>query len=188
AFVIADHMGGPYAEVALAALIPAILYYFCVFMQVDFMAARGGIKRITSKVLSSFNKIFRSGWIIIPPFSYLMFARFFQGMPPANAGIYASFVAVLSLAFQKECRNKIIKLLVDSFVDTGKTALAIGIILAAAGVIVGVVGVTGLGYNLGLTLTYVGEYGLVPLLIASAAISIILGMGMHSVAAYTIVA
>lgn len=188
AFVIADYLGVPYAEVALAALIPAILYYFCLFVQVDFMAARKGLNRLPPDKIPSLKKILHNGWIIVPPFIYLIYTLFFLGFPPANAGIYASFVAIVFLMFQKECRKNFTKLLVDAFVGTGKTALEIGIILAAAGVIVGVVGVTGLGYNLGLTLTYIGEHGLVPLLISSAVISIILGMGMHSVAAYTIVA
>lgn len=81
-----------------------------------------------------------------------------------------------------------IKLFPVIFIDTGKVMLEIGIVLSAAGLIVGITGITGLGFNLGLILTSLAEYGLFFLLVASAIVSIILGMGMPSVAAYALVA
>ncbi|WP_102346053.1 TRAP transporter permease [Bacillus sp. Marseille-P3661] len=189
AFVIADYMGVPYSEVALAALIPALLFYICLFAQVDFIAARDGFKRLSKDNLPAIKDSLIKGWLIVPPFSFLIYSLFFLGYPPTLAGIYATGIGLLFLTvFQRHLWKQFFKLITDAFVGTGRLLLEISIVLAAAGIIIGVTGVTGLGFNLALSLSYVGEYGLLPLLITSAIVAVILGMGMPSVAAYTLVA
>lgn len=188
AFIIAETLGVPYADVALAALIPALFFYLCLFFQVDFIAGKKGIKRMEKKDIPLMMDILKKGWMIIPTLASLIYLLFFLGYSPQISGLYASVVAVVFLSFQKEIRRKMMKLFPIIFVDTGKVMLEIGIVLSAAGLIVGITGITGLGFNLGLILTSFAEYGLFFLLVASAIVSIILGMGMPSVAAYALVA
>jgi len=188
AFIIAETLGIPYGEVALAALVPALLYYFCLFFQVDFMAGRKGIARLSKEEIPVFGQVIKKGWMIIPTIGSLIYFLFFKGYSPEMSGLYASVIAIVFLSFQKPIRQKLSRLFAATFRDTGKTMLDIGIVLSAAGLIVGITGITGLGFNLGLILTEFANYGLFILLLLSAIVAIILGMGMPSVAAYALVA
>lgn len=188
AFLIAETLGIPYAEVALGALIPSILYYACIFFQVDFIAGRKGMGRLKKEDLPELKNIVKKGWMIIPALGALIYFLFFVGFSPQLSGVYASAVAVISLSFEKSIRQNISKLFVRVFIGTGKVMLEIAIVLAAAGLVVGITGITGLGFNLGMMLSGLAEYGLLPLLIVSAIVSVILGMGMPAIAAYALVA
>lgn len=188
AFVIAENLGIPYAEVALAALIPALLYYFCLFIQVDFIAGKQGIKKLSKDELPSFKQVMSVAWLIVPPFFVLIYALFFMGLTPSTSGLYATVTAIVFLILPKAMRAGLLKRLISIFTDTGKVLLDIGIILAGAGLVVGIMGVTGLGFNIALSLSVVAEYGLFPLLVVSAIASIVLGMGMPTIAAYSLVA
>ncbi|PLS17043.1 C4-dicarboxylate ABC transporter permease [Bacillus sp. M6-12] len=187
AFIIAETLGVPYTDVALAALVPALMFYICLFFQVDFIAGRRQLKRLSKENIPVFTQVMKKGWMIVPTLGSLIYFLFFLGTSPAIAGLYASGIAIIFLSFEKTTRQKIVSLIPQMFVDTGKTMLEIGIVLAAAGLVVGITGVTGLGFNLGLILSSFAEYGLFVLLVLSAIVSIILGMGMPSVAAYALV-
>ncbi|WP_102348874.1 TRAP transporter large permease subunit [Bacillus sp. Marseille-P3661] len=126
--------------------------------------------------------------MVIPPFAALIYFLFIKGSTPQASGLYASLVAIIFLCFQKEILKKFFKLIPALFVDTGKMMLEIGLVLGAAGIVVGVTGITGLGFNIGFILSTLAESGLLILLIMSAIFSVILGMGMPSVAAYALVA
>lgn len=187
-FIIAETLGIPYSHVAIAALIPAIMFYIALFLQVDFMAGRIGLPRLSKEEIPSFKKAIKAGWVVAPPFLILIYLLFFKGYTPPLAGLYSTLAGFVFLGFQKDFRNKIMRLLIATFINTGKVLLEIGIILSAAGLVLGITGVTGLGFNISLILSEVGAFGLFPLLIICAIASIILGMGMPSVAAYTLVA
>lgn len=188
AFIIAETLGLPYSEIALAAIIPALLFYICLFLQVDLIAGRDGISRLSKENIPVFKKIIRTAWMIIVPLAALIYFLFIQGYSPSVSGVYASGIAIIILSFQKSILKKWLKLFYNIFLDTGRTMIEIGLVLGAAGLVVGITGITGLGFNIGYILTSVAEYGLLVLLIMSAAVSIVLGMGMPSVAAYTLVA
>lgn len=188
AFIIAETLGISYTQVALAAIVPAIMFYICLFLQVDFIAGRDGIKSLSKENVPVFKNVIKSGWMIIPPFVALIYFLFIKGNSPSAAGLYASVVALIFLSFQPSILKKLFRLLNDLFVDTGKMMLEIGLVLAAAGLVVGITGITGLGFNIGFILASFAEYGLLTLLIMCAIVSIVLGMGMPSVAAYSLVA
>ncbi|WP_099363648.1 TRAP transporter permease [Fredinandcohnia onubensis] len=187
AFVMAEYLGVPYAEIALAALIPALLFYFCLFSQVDLLAIRNGIKGLTKGELPKKENL-KKVVLIIPSFVILIYCMFVKGYTAQISGIYATATALIFLMLQPQVRKNWLKLIHNVFVDTGKTLIDITIVLAAAGIIVGVTGITGLGFNLAMLLVAVGDHGLFVLLAVSALVAFILGMGMPSVAAYTMVA
>jgi TRAP transporter 4TM/12TM fusion protein len=188
AFIIAETLGIPYAEVALAALVPAMLFYICLFIQVDLIAARKGLHGMSKEAIPSLINTLKTGWLIIPSVGSLIYLLFFQGYTPQVAGLYASVIALVFLSFQTGMWKNIFRLLQNAFVDTGRLMLEISIVLAAAGFVIGVTGITGLGFNLAKILAQFGQFGLFPLLLVCAIASIILGMGMPSVAAYSLVA
>ncbi|MGY4691479.1 TRAP transporter permease [Salibacterium sp. K-3] len=187
AFLIADNLGVPYQEVAMAAVVPAFLYYLCIFVQVDFRAAKKGLGTI-SVDLPSKKDVFFKGTLILPIFGILVHFLFIEGRSPEIAAVYSAFAAFLLLLIQKEARQNIPQRLMKALQNTGQMILEIGVILAAAGLIVGIIRTTGLGFNLVQALVQVGQYGLFILLLSSAAVCIVLGMGMPGIAAYSIVA
>lgn len=188
AFLIAENLGVPYVQVMLAAIIPAVLYYLCLLVQVDLKAAKKGLKGIPKKDIPNFKTVIKTGWIIIPIFAILLYFLFILKYTPTTSGVYASFVAMIFLLILKESRIDFFKKLINTLFETGKSLMEIGIVLAAAGLVIGIIGVTGLGFNLAMVLTQIGESNLVLLLISSAVVSLILGMGMPAVAAYSLVA
>jgi len=188
AFLIAENLGISYTKVAIAAIIPAILYFLCLFVQVDLKAAKKGLSSLPKESIPKFSTVLKQGWILIPVFGILIVLLFVWKYPPATSGIYTALAGSLIFLLQKQGRTKFFTKIKDILKDTGKTTLEIGVVLSAAGLIVGVVGVTGLGFNLVQSLTQVGDYGLFFLLIASAIIAVVLGMGMPAVAAYSMVA
>lgn len=188
AFIIAETLGIRYAEVALAALIPAIMYYLCLFFQVDFAAGRMELKALDKEEIPSLRRVVKTGWVILPVMFSLIYFLFVKGYNPSTAGVYATGIAVIFLGLQKSVRQTMLRLFPKIFVETGKMLTDIGIVIAAAGLIVGITGITGLGFNMGFVLSSFAEYGLFFLLVMCAIVSVILGMGMPSVAAYSLVA
>ncbi|WP_332632663.1 TRAP transporter permease [Halalkalibacter flavus] len=188
AFMMAENLGVSYQVIILAAIVPALMYYVSLFIQVDLKAGQNNIKKIPREDLPDRATVLKKAWLIIPIFVFLVYVLFVQGRSPATAGVYASGIAVIVLSLQKQIRRDIFRKAIGIFKDTGKTMLEIGVILAAAGLIVGVIAITGLGFNLVQVITNFGQYGLFALLVASAIVCIVLGMGMPAVAAYAIVA
>ncbi|MGJ9385280.1 TRAP transporter permease [Salipaludibacillus sp. CF4.18] len=188
AFIIAETLGVPYVEVVIAAIIPAFLYYLCLFVQVDLKAAKQGLHGMSKDEVPKAKKVLATGWIIIPVFGALLYFLFVAGYTPTTSGVYTALMAIPILLIQKTQRHRIFQRLMEAMVDTGKTLLDIGIILAAAGLVIGIVGITGLGFNLALTLVEIGQSNLILLLVTSGIVSIVLGMGMPAVAAYALVA
>lgn len=187
AFVMAEYLGVPYSEIALAALIPAILYYFSLFVQVHFLAIKDGYRGLSKEELPKRSEL-RTAILIVPAFAILIYFMFIKGYTAQIAALYSAAVAFIFLAFQESIRKELWFNIKQIFIDTSKTLITITVVLAAAGIVVGVTGITGLGFNLALTLSGIAEHGLFWLLFVSAVVSFILGMGMPSVAAYTLVA
>ncbi|MCL7748544.1 TRAP transporter permease [Halalkalibacter alkaliphilus] len=188
AFIMAEFLSLPYTTVALAALVPAVLYYLCLFMQVDLIAARNGMGKMKKSEMIPWKKIFTTFWMVLPAFVFLIYSLFILGYTPPLAGVYSAAIALVFLLFQREVWKDILSRLLEVFVGTGKMLMEIGVILGGAGIVVGIMSITGLGFNLAYLLVQVGQYGVFYLLFAAAVMSIILGMGMPSMAAYTLVA
>lgn len=188
AFMIAETLAIPYGEVVIAALIPALLYYLGIFAQVDLAAARLGLKGLPKSELPSLSSAIRKGWVVILPIAALFYLLGILGHEPSFAGGLVAIFAVPLFLIHRENRSGLISRLWETLSDTSFNLITITVVLGGAGLIVGVTNITGLGFNMALSLSQVGEFGSFPLLVASAIVCIILGMGMPSVAAYALVA
>ncbi len=188
AFIIAETLGVPYSEVALAALIPAILFYLATFVQVHMEAGKMNLKMIPPEQLPKAGEAWRRGWFIIPPIAVLLICMFNLGFPAAISAILAGAVALPCLALKEENRTHFLKQFVDALRECGELIIGIGIVMAMAGIVVGCINASGLAFNLSLALTRLGQGNVLLLLVCAAVASLILGMGMPSVAAYSLVA
>lgn len=189
AFLIAEFLRVPYKEVALASLVPAILYYVALFIQADLEAARGGISRIEESRIPDGRKVMVSGWFFPLPFAVLIGALFWLNRSPEESALYgAVLLAGCGLALGYQGKRMKLRDVVDSMRATGMACLDIVMITAAAGFVIGVLNLSGLGFGLTLILVQWGGGSLALLLIFSAIVCIVLGMGMPTVGVYVLLA
>jgi TRAP transporter 4TM/12TM fusion protein len=189
AFLMAEFLEIPYKEVVVAALIPAILYYFALFILADLEAARTNIKPIDPSEIPKFKEVLKSGWYFPIPFIVLITALFgFNYSPEMSALISVLSIIVTSMLFGYKGKRLSFRDLVDSVRQTGHAVLDIVMIAAAAGIVIGTLNVTGVGFGMSLMLVELGGNNIFLLLVISGLVCILLGMGMPTVAVYLMLA
>ena len=186
AFIIAEFLEIPYSEVALAALIPAILYFLVLFMQVDGVAVRFGIKGIAKDKLPDLRKVLLAGWVFLVPLAVLVYVLIGLGYRAGLAGMYScGLLLVLMIYRNKRLPNK--AEWKGFFIGGGENLVPLIMIAGGAGIIIGLLNSTGLAFQLSLGLTEIAQsYGILAMLILTAFICILLGMGMPTAAVYVV--
>lgn len=189
AFLMADFLQISYAEVAVAALVPSLLYYFALFIQADLEAAKGNILRVPAKDVPKILTVLAKGWLFLLPFAVLVYALFWENREPENAAIFAS-ISVLLIGFTLGygAQRLTLKELWQCVVRTGVSSADIIMISAAAGFIMGILQITGLGFALTNYLVDLGQGSVFLLLLMSGALCIVLGMGMPTLGVYVLLA
>ncbi len=184
AFIMAEITGIPYVEIALAAIIPAVLYFLCVYLMVDFEAAKLGMRGMRSDELPKLPDLLRRVFLFLP-IVILIFALF-SGYSVIRAGTYATLsAAVVSWLTPYRMGPRSIY---RAFENGGHMSIQIIVVCACAGIIVGVISLTGVGARFSnLLLGLAGVSQLLALFFAMC-IAILLGMGMPTTAAYAVAA
>lgn len=192
AFIMAEMIEAPYRDIALAAALPALLYYASLFIQVDLEAAKAGLKGLAAGELPALRPVLTNGWVFCLPLAVLVYCLFVIFVSPAKSALIAFAVLIaVSLAAGLLVPGRRISLrvlFVDTLEDTGRLLIEIGVIGAVAGLIVGIVSLTGLGLVFSEILTSLSGGNLFLLLLLTAAASILLGMSMPVTASYVILA
>ncbi|MET3998456.1 TRAP transporter fused permease subunit [Marinobacterium sp. MBR-109] len=189
AFLMAEFLQISYADVVLAALVPAILYYAALYIQVDLEAAKEHIKKIDPSLIPAKKDVFSQGWLFVIPFAGVIGALFFFNARPEVAALWGALGALI-VGLAKGYKGKRMTLgdVRDSLAETGHSIVDIIMIGAAAGFIIGILNMTGLGFGLTYFLVELGQGNLFLLLLISAAVCIVLGMGMPTVGVYMLLA
>jgi TRAP transporter 4TM/12TM fusion protein len=189
---MAEFLQVKYGAVALAAVIPSLLYYAALFMHVDLEAAKQRIGAAQVEDVPRFLEILKSGWHFPIPIAFLVATLAWPevfAIPIERAAIYTTaMIAVLSLMFGYRGRRIRLAEMGRAILDTGVAALDIILIGAAAGLVVGALSVSGISFGLTLQLIALSGEHLFVLLILTAMISIVLGMGMPTVSVYVLTA
>jgi TRAP transporter 4TM/12TM fusion protein len=189
AFLMAERLAIGYSEVIVAALLPALLYYFAVFIQADVEAARRNIPPIPREQMRPVLQVLREGWFFILPFAVLIIALFWLNRRPETAALWAAgSLIVVSLVFGYKGKRLNFRDILHSLSGTGAVAVDIIIVGAMAGILIGIIEITGLSFGLTFLLVQLGKGSLLLLLLLTAIVSVILGMGMPTTAIYLIVA
>lgn len=189
AFLMADFLGVSYAQIAIAAIIPAALYYFAVYCQVDLEAAKANIAPLHEDEIPSALGTLRRGGIFILPFAVIVIGMFWLGQRPETAALWAAGVALIcGIAYGYGGRRITLRMIWQSLADAGISMTEILMIAAAAGFIIGVLNITGLGFVGTFALAEIGRGNLPLLLFLTAVASVVLGMGMPTVAVYLLLA
>lgn len=187
AFVMAEFLAVPYREIAMAALVPAILYYLILFIQIDLEAAKLGLKGLPPERLPPLKPILALAYIYIIPLVVVIYTMFFQNLDPSKCGIVGLLTTLVLALFRPEGRAALRRFHII-LEETGLVLLEVLVTASAAGIIVGLIMISGLGFLLSLAMTQMIGGQLFPLLLMVALVCIVLGMGMGTVAVYVVVA
>ena len=189
AFLMAEILELEYTEIILAALLPAALYYLAVFIQVDLEAAKNNIAPLPKDRIPPIGKVMKEGWFFLLPYVILVWTLFSLNLPPQESAFCAAIsVAAVSLIFGYKGHRITLDQIWDSIARGGRSSANIIAIGAMAGIVISILDRTGLGQSLTLLLAAVGGDSLFLLLILTAIVSILLGMGMPTSAIYLLLA
>lgn len=190
AFIMAEFTGIAYSNIIIAAAIPAVLYYFAVGTMVHFEACKLGIKGIPREQLPSVGKILlKDGYLLLPLFAIIYFLL--SGNTPTLAAFYAiivSLIIAVIAALIKRDGSFTPKDLLGALESGAKGAIGVACACACAGMIVGVVTLTGLGLRIAELIVSAAQGNLLLTLFFTMIASIILGMGLPTTAKYIVLA
>lgn len=188
AFLMAEFLQISYAQVALAALVPSLLYYVALFIQADLDAARLGISSVPESDIPQ-RRLVMGGWHFILGFVVLIYGLFSLGWQPERAALAACLsVIITAFIFGYESIRPKLYGLWETVPGTGKAVVEILLISAASGLVIGVLNITGLSFNLTYALVQVGGGNVTVLLVLSAVVCVILGMGLPTLGVYVLLA
>ncbi len=186
AFVMADFTGIPYLIIITAALMPALFYYGGLFIAVWVEAGRLGITSIPKKEREVLT---RDDWIkslmfFVPVF--VIIGVLITGRSPASAGLWATIAGAI-MGFINPVIRKRPQIFIEAIAKGGKQCAQIMVAVAAIGIIVGVMNLTGLGIRFSnMVLAFAGS-NLFFALVLMALASLVLGMGLPTIPAYVII-
>ena len=186
AFVMASILNISYAEVVLAAIIPSLLYYLGLFIQVDSYAAKMGLKGLPRKNLPSMGETIKNGWFYVFAFVLLVYVLFALRQE-SQAPFYASVAVLLLTMIKKETRLDI-RGLINFIEGAGKTIGEIAGILAAIGLLIDSLLLTGVAQTLSSDIITLAGGNILLLVGMGAITSFILGMGLTITACYLLLA
>jgi TRAP transporter 4TM/12TM fusion protein len=186
AFVMAQFLNMSYAEVALAATIPAALYYFGLFMQVDAYAARHGLKGLPRAELPRMWVTLKEGWYFVLVIALLVFMMLVMKRE-SHAPFYATvLLLVLNQAFNRE---RWTWATVAKFLEmNGRTFAELVGILAGCGLLIGAFSLTGVVSSIANDMLRIAGNNAVLLLTMTAVTSLVLGLGLTTTACYIFLA
>jgi TRAP transporter 4TM/12TM fusion protein len=188
AFLMADFLRITYAEVVIAALIPGVLYYVSVFMRVDLLAGRDGYAGLAAEETGKLRDL-AGGWFFALPFAALVVALFGFNFYPQTAAIVASAVLVAGAAiFSYKGLRPSPALIGEAIRATGFIVYELVLITAGAGIVIGVLANSGLGFTFTNSLFLLGSGSPILLLLLAAVVCIVLGMGLPTLGVYVLLA
>jgi TRAP transporter 4TM/12TM fusion protein len=189
AFLMAEFLEISYAEVVVAAFVPGLLYYLALFIQADLEAAKEGIPPVDPSTIPPAGKVWRAGWYFPFSFAVLLIGLFVLNLQPEKAVMWAILGLIVPAAvFGFEGKRFGPAGFVTAMRETGHGTLDLILITGAAGIVIGVLAISGLGYQLTLILVQVGHGNVFLLLFLAGVVCIILGMGLPTVGVYVLLA
>jgi TRAP transporter 4TM/12TM fusion protein len=189
AFVMADFLQVPYREVALAALLPSVLYYSALFIQCDLETARYGFGKVARSEIPPMGPVLATGWIFLAPFAAIIGAMFWMNWEPEpSAALGAAIIIGLGLFIGYRGARMRLKDIWSAVIETGIGVCEIIVISAIGGYVLGLFQAGGLSFALTAYLVSLGAENLLLLLFICALTNIVLGLGLPTLAVYVMLA
>ena len=184
AFIMAEITGIPYTDIAVAAILPAVLYFVSVFFMVDFEAAKLGMRGMREDELPKLSQMLRQVYLFLP--IIILIYALFAGYSVIRAGTLATIAAAVVSWLTPHRMGP--RSVAKAFELAGVMSIQIIAVCACAGIIVGVISLTGVGARFSAVLLGIADTSQLLALFFAMCIAILLGMGMPTTAAYAVAA
>jgi len=186
AFVMAEYLNVPYLSICKAALLPALLYYLSIFSIVHFYSLKIGIRGMPEDEIPSMKDVFRKKWLFLIPLFILVFTLIL-GYSPRIAILYTLLATVIVSFFRREMRITPSRFL-QALAQSGFDSVMVSCACAAAGIVIGVVLMTGMGTKITDLVLHISAGSLAIALPITMLASLLFGMGLPTVVCYVLLA
>jgi TRAP transporter 4TM/12TM fusion protein len=185
AFVMAEWIRVPYSTIAMAAAVPAALYFIVVFISVHLQARRSGLAPMRREDLPKLGPAFREGWYYLIPIAALIYFLLIKAYPPGMAGVL-TFPFVIGASFLSRDRNDWLlpRKLAAASVRAVRGWITIAAITAFVGIMIGAIELSGIGVKISTAILNLSGGNLIVTLLLVGLASFVLGMGLDSIPVY----
>ena len=185
AFIMAETLGIKYSTLLVSAIIPAVIYYMGILLQIQMRAEKMGMQGTPKDQLPKVGEVMKEYGHLAIPLVFLIYMLFFSGKTVIMAAFYTILFTIVVAQLRpntRMSRNDII----DTMVASAKSTVSVAIACACVGIIVGVCSITGFALNMASTIIQIGGQSLMFTLMFTMVTCMILGMGLPSIPSYII--
>lgn len=184
AFLMADILGVPYWEIAVAAFLPGVLYYLAIFMIVDFEGARDNLRGVPREEIPPLARTLGQGWYLLVAIAVLLIMLGYYGIPVDQSALGALLVLIVLAAARRGGLRP--RGIIEGLEQGGLLMAEVGVTGAVVGIILGGFALTGLGAVLPQAMQALAGDSLLVLLLLAAVAATILGMGAPPLLVYVL--
>ena len=186
AFVMAEFLQVSYLQVVAWAAIPAALYYTATFAAVHFEAKRSGLEGLPAADVPKLGAVMANGWHLTVPL-IIIIGGLFGGFSAPLSALVATLACFPAAALRARTRGNVSRANVyGAMVDGARSTLGIAMACACAGLVIGIIGLTGVGITFTQIVVNMAQQSLVLSLLMTMVAGIVLGMGMPTTPAYIV--
>ena len=186
AFIMAEYTGIPYREIALAAIIPAILFYLPIYIQVHLRAVKTGLSGLDEDQIPPLSRTFRNGWLFIIPLIAISWSLL-DGYTPSYSAIYG-LIAVFAISFLRPSTRLGLNAIYKTLALAAVRMIPVAGACAAAGLVIGGITMTGLASKFSFLVFVIAGDSLYLSVLVAAGVTLLLGLGMPTPSAYILAA
>jgi len=184
AFIMTEFLNVPYTTIIIAACIPALLYFSGIFITVHLEARKTGLTGMPKEKLPKWKDLFVKKWFLVTPIVGIIYLLV-KGYTPMIAAFYAIILCVVAAAFSKDTRMSL-REIIEGLAEGARSALPVVAACATAGIIVGIITLTGLGLKMAGGIVALAQGNIYLTMLFTMLCSLILGMGVPTTANYII--
>ena len=189
AFLMAEFLRVPYSVVLISAIIPALLYYLSIYVQIDFLARREKLGILETESDSGGVSLFSAGIAVLLAFGVLLGGIFSFNWQAEQGAVYAGIALIVYLAiFGRGPTRLTPRRFLDTLISSGDGMCDVILVCAVSGMIIGLLTTTGLGFALSAAMLAWGQANLFLLLIITAFVAMVLGLGLPTTGVYLLLA
>lgn len=189
AFLMSEFLQLPYRDIVIAALIPSLLYFYAVYVQITMLAEKHNLGAGEQEPPRPAREILRHAIVVLVPIGALLAGMFAFNATAETSVVWASLALLVIGLLNLASLHRVSAMdFLRATIDAGKDAAEILLICAVAGMIIGLLSASGLSFGLSFVLLQLGQGSLLLLLLLTAVVSIILGMGLPTSGVYLLLA
>ena len=187
AFVMAETLGFKYSNIIKAAVIPALIYYLGIIIQVQMRAIKDNLNGLPRDQMPKLGTVMRERGHLLIPIAYLLYMLIFSGQTVIRSAFWTILVTIVVAELRPISRMSL-KDICDALVAGAKSTVSVAMACACVGIIVGICGMTGFALNVAHAIISIGAKSLMLTLLFTMITCMILGMGLPSIPSYLITA